>query len=659
MARRNDGPALLHVRGWDPKYGWIPITIEKACQLYESSVSAESGLLCCWLCGKNVLLARGEIKTPHFRHSSNDQDKNCEDRVQRYGYNGLLEKRYSFQRNATATLRLDDAKDSLFCSIELRALPDKLYDNVRNKKLSITTSEGVKKVFSLSDYLSRNTPVYIERLPLASTYCFSFEDDEFDGELAAYWPKEVKVGDYAFFDAETKKLIPNDGNIVVDRYYLFLARKTYSIFDNGGFSKDETRTYEQGKWKLFSFKVWDFNLYLYNYLNESFHRRLSRLPALFYPMWPPCFSDGDSVKHGETETYMFYQGDYKFKTFPDQQTVLIDSSEEFSPRDKWVMKLRCVRGIWALGCEEIVRQIYFNKVDLFGLATQETPVVRLSTKGFDLTKDSYSTEPPKRIKVEAKWDGVIVTKEDDRIVRKEKLSANKVTVLKPQRGQSFYFYQGLDLVRKLTFEVATPKVLVQEIDQVNLLQGNAEQSDNQLEANCVEPSKEATQKTDDSLEQGNEEQTEEQLAVDEVAASKEEEQDLDRDDLLRENLGQCSGQMAYDETASPEVETTNFEDCFGKGRELEQSVEQSTDNEFTFPRVGASKTEEDFLLRRKLERCFGRLQFVPHTYAHLASELEDYPLVKEWLFKAIRKTKAPQDALSLIKFFLLNGSIKY
>lgn len=72
--------SLTHVCLWDKK-GWRRISAEEAARRNPYTVSAYSHLFMCELCGQYVLLANGQKNAPHFRHSSAEQDKSCEERT--------------------------------------------------------------------------------------------------------------------------------------------------------------------------------------------------------------------------------------------------------------------------------------------------------------------------------------------------------------------------------------------------------------------------------------------------------------------------------------------------------------------------------------------------------------------------------------------------
>ena len=73
---------LTHVRVWDSQFGYRPITVEEADELYNYEVPSNRGYFICELCAQNVGFSKARIDTGtrYFYHSSAAQNKDCEDR---------------------------------------------------------------------------------------------------------------------------------------------------------------------------------------------------------------------------------------------------------------------------------------------------------------------------------------------------------------------------------------------------------------------------------------------------------------------------------------------------------------------------------------------------------------------------------------------------
>lgn len=73
---------LTHVCVWD-KNGWKKITVNQAVKMTRGygGVSASSGLFMCELCGQYVSLTSGNIRNPYFKHSKEEESKDCPERT--------------------------------------------------------------------------------------------------------------------------------------------------------------------------------------------------------------------------------------------------------------------------------------------------------------------------------------------------------------------------------------------------------------------------------------------------------------------------------------------------------------------------------------------------------------------------------------------------
>lgn len=73
--------ALTHVCMWADN-GWKPITAEQAAKSHHSgTVSANSGLFMCELCGQYVTLTGANIRNSYFKHSAYEKSKDCPERT--------------------------------------------------------------------------------------------------------------------------------------------------------------------------------------------------------------------------------------------------------------------------------------------------------------------------------------------------------------------------------------------------------------------------------------------------------------------------------------------------------------------------------------------------------------------------------------------------
>ena len=72
---------LTHVCMWTEK-GWKRVTAQEAGRIHPGgSVSSKSGLFMCDLCGQYVTLTNGSIRDRYFKHSKEEESKDCPERT--------------------------------------------------------------------------------------------------------------------------------------------------------------------------------------------------------------------------------------------------------------------------------------------------------------------------------------------------------------------------------------------------------------------------------------------------------------------------------------------------------------------------------------------------------------------------------------------------
>lgn len=146
-------------------HGWETITPEEVVKRYPNigTVSARNELFFCEICGQYVTLANGDKRTAHFKHSSKERNKDCEERARNMKRVDWLDSQtppiieppikicvtqqdFYFERDG---VRLSTEKcivemeGALFSAISGKRLP--LDSDVRlNKKYYLLTSKGFK-----------------------------------------------------------------------------------------------------------------------------------------------------------------------------------------------------------------------------------------------------------------------------------------------------------------------------------------------------------------------------------------------------------------------------------------------------------------------------------------------------------------------------------
>lgn len=460
------------VLAFDNKRGWRRITPEEAAIEHTETVRGTAKLFKCECCGSYVLFTAGTKQARHFRHMPDDpQAKNCP----QHSYTTYLPPPKPLLEARTAPIKLQISGDNLYLSIGLRSLPANLYNAVRNSTLEIDPSIGRTSTFALSERLYQHGTSFFDNIPLAFHYNLNLTPKDIPG-LEYYWPSKLSgISDFAFFDAKTLKMVPEEGNIIVNREYYYLCRPSTSFLKQNRSSygtslskhHDQGKLYNNGKWRLYRFAITDFTPDWADLFKNAYNRTLSLLPPLLYPIWPPNATNGDVLTHNRDRTYLFVQGSARFESFPNRDFYYLGQTQDSSKfhisfQKSIISAVNDTRKVFSLGGQEnTIKQIYYFRDNLANLAVKRLPEIKLVAKDQLLTEEFYK-ETPKRIQVTAPWDGRIDVKRSNRLIDRIPLKAEVLNTFKPEPGTEYYFYQGADLVRKLAFEeLLIPQKLVQ------------------------------------------------------------------------------------------------------------------------------------------------------------------------------------------------------
>ena len=76
----------------------------------------------------------------------------------------------------------------------------------------------------------------------------------------------------------------------------------------------------------------------------------------------------------------------------------------------------------------------------------------------------------------------------------------------------------------------------------------------------------------------------------------------------------------------------------------------------SYKKVSNAKTSADAALFQKLNSFNGYEMEVPHTFGGIAVKLKNYPMTKQWLTQIVKNGRAPSDAVSYLKKYVIHLS---
>ena len=425
---------LTHVCMWTDK-GWKHITAEEISHIHPGgSVSAKSGLFICDLCGQYVSLTNGEKRKRYFKHSKNEEDKNCPERVEGLGINPMFH-----VPTHELPIRIKIVTNQLF-SLEMGflAVPNNLIGKRDSQKIIIVTGEKNKKQFVYS--FMRLNKDKITYLPIGNKPAPAYKIiiNPSDKKLRQYWPATVTgITDGAIFDKSTGKKLPKDADIQVGKKYYILTKKRYIKWNNVHLKEVCVTNFS---WKIYEVVV--------NTMDEEtvrffldYHCRLTERPVQFYPLWPIYVESSHLLLHKSNDIKMFFQGNATPKMFPQKCLQKIRSGKatilhfESSERQQMISAER----------SNILEYIYLwkNQLDYVG----KEPTIKVKDIVNKALEPGYQKELPKdnMLVVQAPVDGKVILKRNNKIVNIYFLqSDHRVIVAGLSWGMTIEVLQGLD-----------------------------------------------------------------------------------------------------------------------------------------------------------------------------------------------------------------------
>lgn len=250
--------SLTHVYMWTDN-GWRPVTAEQAAILYPGgTVSAQSGLFMCGLCGQYVTFTKdSKDQVRHFRHSGAETDKNCPERVFGPSYQISYD-----PRKYNLPIRITDVCPSSF-RFELgliRAPIDTLAEDFRIEIWPEGAS--VAPFVFAKERLNSDSITY---LPIGDQPFEKYTLNICNGSTKLYdfWPREVEGIDPngTLFEKSSGKKLTKDADIEINReYYLLTQNWIDVIFDRGVSIHQVSRKIIDGKaWFLYEIQASTFS----------------------------------------------------------------------------------------------------------------------------------------------------------------------------------------------------------------------------------------------------------------------------------------------------------------------------------------------------------------------------------------------------------------
>ena len=453
--------SLTHVCMWSDN-GWKRITAEQASRLHPGgTVSAHSGLFMCELCGQYVILTDGDIRIRYFKHSAYEKSKDCPERTFGAGYSFS----YSSQEHVLP-IRITSVSSSSF-SFEIGLIRAPISSLSKDFCIEIRPKgvSDVRYVFTK------------ERLNCDSITYLSIGDRPFEKytlnfqngieKLREFWPAEIKGIDPegTLFEKESGKKLSYDADVEIGREYYLLKRGYINRKSFSGMRIQEVMQKRIGweTWTLYVVSASAFNEEAARFYLD-FHCRLTDHPVSLQPVWPLFVEGNYIVRHNQSGMYMLVDGNVaEVKTFP---SVTVRQLNYNSSHPK-LYEVFCSgrQQLISAGRTQALQYTYLWKepLDQVGLHP-EVSVTNIA--GAKVDSGETNTLPPnKTLRFKSSFDGELIISNNNRVVDKRKISADKYLELDGlSYGLSVQVVIGLDAIWQIDFKKQQPIVAKDEIE---------------------------------------------------------------------------------------------------------------------------------------------------------------------------------------------------
>lgn len=432
---------LTHVCMWTDEHGWKKVTAKEADKIHPGgSVSAKSGLFMCELCGQYVSLTNGRIRERYFKHSKDEESKDCPERIFGSTVNS------TFQAGAhELPIRINIISQKCFrFEIGFLTVPHNLLGKYDGQKIKIVPIGYNINPFVYS--FSRLNQEGITYLSVGErpAIMYKITTTSSNQELKNYWPESIEgIKKGAFFDKTTRKKLPIDADVQVGKeYYLLTKSKLHGYGKHIHTTQICSINFFGENWRLYEIIADTFNEQTARFFLD-YHCRLTEHPIKLYPLWPRYIEAPYLILHKDNNIKMFFQGDAKTKLFPikpiDERVLGNALLLHFQSSERQQMI--------SAGRSKVLKYVYLWKNDLDYVAKEPLVEVKDIENNIWISGEQNILPKNNKLVVIAPMDGEIILKREKEIINKYKLMSNqKVVIDEIFYGVTVEILQGLDCV---------------------------------------------------------------------------------------------------------------------------------------------------------------------------------------------------------------------
>lgn len=446
---------LTHVNMWDDKNGWRRISPGKAFLKYRRTVSADSGLFICELCGQKVAFAVGDIKDPYFMHPSGSKD--CDEKttslISHRNYNPL-----GF--SLPIKIHLLNEHISVFIGFPPLSVRQLTIAKERNDKVIIQSFNNRIDI----EYTLTEERFSTEHIVWLNAGVISDEYKILCSTVDKYtWPRLVDGVDSqgTLFDIGSGRRLPRNADVVVKREYVLITSKTY-LYAPSGISVSKRVTV--GRWSIYIISASQMSKTASDFF-LAFNVRLTEEAVEITPVWPISIHSSHSLSYAADHLWFFKSHEGVLETYP------------VYPRPQCQGRLYKIIGttqtVSVSRFEErtsVLRYTVMRKMEETISPRTKYTVQFCDLSGVPIDIGKQTALPKQNtITIKATYDGAVEIYKKSVLMNRLGLEGNKPIQCVVSFGLTIIVYQGGDKAAELSYERTTPAFKRRDDELLELL----------------------------------------------------------------------------------------------------------------------------------------------------------------------------------------------